>query len=140
MYEIDASLRRRQAGHMTPIFLLLLLHLHLQSSFGSFRISPLTFGIVLYVLLKLSVVPGLCAVVDAQELAEASLFDLPTTNANPYPSETPCSRALHAAVNSKTSPMVGNSQKSMWHTSYGTVKCTALVGRYKRANTMIKSS
>src|SRR2546421_9168002 len=41
-----------------------------------------------------------------------SLFDLPTITANPCPSENPCNRALHAAVDSKTSPVVGNPRKA----------------------------
>jgi len=43
---------------------------------------------------------------------KASLFDLPTTTANPCPSENPCNRALHVAVDSRTSLVVGNLRKA----------------------------
>jgi hypothetical protein len=60
---------------------------------------------------------------------KASLFDLSTTTANPCPSENPCIWALHAAVDSKTSPAVGP-EKSRWQTSYGTVCCAQQTGMH----------
>jgi hypothetical protein len=107
--------RRRpqaQAGHVSafaftfPLTIQLLAHLGISSLAAA---SDITFRIAPYVP---AVVPSLCTVVDAQELDEESLFDLPTTTANPCPSETPCNRALHAAVDSKTSSVVGNPRRA----------------------------
>jgi hypothetical protein len=70
---------------------------------------------VLYVLLKLVVVPGL-------NLTKASLFDLLATTANPCLSGNPCNQALYAVLDSKTSLVVRKPEKSKWQTNYDTVK------------------
>jgi hypothetical protein len=66
-------------------------------------VSGPIFKIVLYVLLKLAVVPDLSPVVDIQ---------LAYYTANPCPGRNPCNRVLHAAIDSKTSPAVGNQGKA----------------------------
>src|ERR1700730_18302716 len=63
---------------------------------------------------------------------KASLFDLPRRK-HLQPSLT-CSSRL------KSLSSGGKTEKGRWQTSYGKAKCTALVGRYRKANTMIKSS
>ena len=72
------------------MFLLLLLHLHLQFQLlvhlGISTLaaaSDLNFRIALYVLLKLVVIPGLCTVVDAQQLDESALIRLTHYHSKP---------------------------------------------------------
>jgi hypothetical protein len=70
--------------------------------------SDLTFGIALYVLLKLAVVPGLCVVVHAQELDES---DLPTTTAKPLPKRNPLQLSLTHSSGFKNLSSGGKAEK-----------------------------
>ena len=66
----------------SPLTIQLLVHLGISTLTAA---SDLTFRIALYVLLKLAVVPGLCTVVDAQELDESVLIRLAHCHRKPLP-------------------------------------------------------
>src|SRR5271156_2700958 len=72
----------------SPLTIQLLVHLGISTA------SDLTLRIALYVLLKLAVVPGLCTVVDAQELDESVLIRLAHYHRKPLPKRKPLQPSL----------------------------------------------
>jgi hypothetical protein len=108
------TFRRRRAP-----FPLLLLHLHLQSSFGFTWVSPRLRRLVILPLGSHSTSYSSWRSFSVSVLwwmhrdsTKASLLDLPTTTAKPCPSENPYKRALHAAVDSKISSVVRSPRKA----------------------------
>jgi hypothetical protein len=89
-----------QFAFTSPLIILLLVHLGISTITAA---SGLIFRIALYVLLKLAVVPDLSPVVDTQ---------LAYYTTNPCPSGNPGNRVLHAAIDSKSSSVVGNPRKA----------------------------
>jgi hypothetical protein len=75
----------------SPLTIQLLVHLGISALAAA---SDLTFKIVLYVLLKLAVVPGLCTVVDAQELDESVLIRFAHYHRKPLPKRKPLQPSL----------------------------------------------
>jgi hypothetical protein len=73
--------------------------------------SDLTFRTALYVLLKLAIVPGLCAVVDTQELDESVLIRLAHYHREPLPKRKTLQPSLTRSSELKTSPVVGKLRK-----------------------------
>ena len=101
------------AGRLRDVALSLRLHL----AFHSLDISTLTaasdltLGIALYVLLKLPVVTSLCTVMNAQRLDKSVLILLSHYYCKPLLKRHSCNRALHAVVDSRPSPVMGNPRK-----------------------------
>ena len=89
---------------------------------------------------KLAVVPGLCTVVNAQELDESVIIRLAYYHRKPLPKRKSFQPSLTHSSGLRNLSSGGKLEKSREQTNHGTAKCTALVGRYGKANTMTESS
>jgi hypothetical protein len=99
-----------EQADISPLTIQLLVHLGISTLAAA---SDLPFRITLYVLLKLAIVPGLCTVVNTQELDESVLIRLAHYHRKPLPKRKPLQPSLtRNSIDSKPSLVMGNPRKA----------------------------
>jgi hypothetical protein len=107
----------------SPLIILLLVHLGISTLTAA---SGLIFRIALYILLKLAVVPDLSPVTTC------------LLHCKPLPKRKPLQPSLTRSNRLKKTLQWWETRENQVANQLRTVKCTAIVGRYRKANTMIK--